>query len=724
MNNFVFTPANVKDPMNHPRRIYFSCHPHDMEHFDTICEQIRAIEEDCVIAYAYADGDEDSRINELDNFHLIVVPVTKKWFTEGAHTREFAYLTANNKAVLPILFSDSFEERFNQVTSNLQFLRLNDPDFGEKLRRTLQDILFDSKLLEKVRSVFTHKMFIAYCREDADKVIRLIRAIHSVNAGRRISIWYDKYLPFGKNFETSIFDELDSSNFFVVTLTPNLLNRDNYVKENEYPHAQATGKKIVFLEFGDIDKEDLFKQLEQAENCDYASIDDSAFPSFLRRLIKEITGVNGQISNADLDFHLALAYQNGLFVEFDYQYAMQRFKCAANANNADAAHSLANMYYYGLGVSRDVAKAINWYKKEVRIAKEKLKAEVEKLRGLMQIKVNSNEVEEILTPIVKQIHSVTSDFIARCCNNARVLFTEGMMDDAEQLYNTVLKMLDLLNRESGKLAFGDIYRGRVENELNQLRLVNGKWDGDGYQKTWADSLKEYNNNPNDYMSVHKLLKSAHNYGTQLLTQKCCEKARGILLQALAIMDTINDPYISEDRSIYELIILLQRDIGNSYIDYSLPENQRADNAQEALRRFEISCSLLDNAPFDLKENPYLHMLKPWCLFSIGEAYKYIGDCGNSYINYVQALKQANDIETRLGDKAKSSDFPVFFLQLYSCCIDRLTNYEFDSEEKAGFSTLANILLERYRGITFVGKHKELADDYFEIIEAALKEWST
>ncbi len=728
MAEFIFTPATVRDPMNHPRRIYFSCHKEDLPYFDAVAQQIRAIEADCVIAYAAPDGDEALRLRELEEFHLTVIPVTEKWFLEGSHTREFSRLTAANKAILPILYSSSLEEQFNQATNNLQFLRINDPEFAEKLRRTLQDILFDSNLLGKVRSVFTHKMFVSYCREDREQAARLIRCIHSEESGKRIAIWYDKYLPLGKNFEDSIFAELDDSHFFAVTLTPSLLDRDNYVKTYEYPRAQTGGKQIIFFELAPVDRDKLLSQLEKAEEYACISLENAKdFAAFLRRLIQETPGSTTQLGAEDTDYLLGLAYQNGLFVEFDHPYAAQKFKTAANAQHPDAAHALANMFYRGSGIRRDVEKAISWYKKEVRITERVFQKEAEQLRRLKelpfvvmdfqngQVSGADDDTLHAMQATINRVCDLTQDLVIRSCNNARILRDEGRLNGAEQLYRIALRGLDLIDSIANRLALGEKYRSRVENEMNTILLVNKRLNADACQSAWRTCQQTYADDPKSYLNIQGMLLSAHNYGALLLEQQCFEQGREIMLQAL---DSVDSHTVDNDRVLCELALMLRRDIGRSYIlGEPISDQQQTANGKEALRIFEGIRQTLSGAPFHLEENPYLYTMLPQSLVFTGDAYHYLNDHSNAYASYLQALAQIQKAEETLGERAEKTDFPLTLLECYAMCLQKLAQYSVPDHAPM-LCTVADLLLQRYGKLEFAAEHAPLAQRCMQALETA------
>ena len=736
MKEFIFTPAAVNDPMNHPRRIYFSCHTDDQCYFHSIAEQIRGIEKDCVIAYASPDGDENLRLEQLEDFHLIVIPITDKWFTEGSHTREFDRVTAAHKAILPIIFDNQLSDRFRHSTDKLQYLRFSDPDFTEKLRRTLQDILFDSKLLKQVESVFTHKMFVSYCREDAEQAKHLIRSLHSIESGKRISIWYDKYLPMGKNFEDSIFAELDDSNFLAVTLTPSLLNRENYVKRYEYPHAHTQKKPIIFFELSQVDRAKLLGQLEGAEEYDCISLDDpKAFAAFVGQLLQRTPArKNISLNPTEINYRLGLAYQNGLFVEFDHAYAAQKFKDAANAQHAEAAHALANMFYHGAGIPRDVEKAISWYKKEIRITEKTLAFCVQQLCRVKEVPLVvfnpvTNQVEgpttksmDQLQEIINTVRNLADSLVERCCNNAHIFRDEGKIDGAVQLYRIALKSLDLIDSVANRLEVGKKHRQSIENEMNQLLLIVHKSDNNQVEKTWLSCKSAYIQRPNA-KHLYDLMLSADNYGVSLTQNGQLAEGQNIMQYALSERAKhINEPSSPYYNVIHGIEIILLRHLGVSYLtEQAATDIERNHNGHQALAILEESLRVAEDTNFDFEADPYLYTKAPQILLHIADAYQYMGDHYEAYSHYWKAMSRMIESETALGAQVDEQDFPIILLEFYAQCLSNIAGYK-DLPNLSKLCKMAEYLIHRFSKFQFVGAHIAMAQDSMRKLEDTLAFW--
>jgi hypothetical protein len=69
--------------------------------------------------------------------------------------------------------------------------------------------------------------------------------------------------------------------------------------------------------------------------------------------------------DAQAQFNIGLAYDNGRGVHQDYTEAVKWYRKAAAQGNADAQFNLATMYSKGEGVPQDYSEALNWYRKAV-----------------------------------------------------------------------------------------------------------------------------------------------------------------------------------------------------------------------------------------------------------------------------------------------------------------------------------------------------------------------
>ncbi len=737
MSNIIYTPEHIKDPRNHARRIYFSCHEGDFCLFEQIERDIRDIEKDCVIAhFNFAEEHTNEHLSEVADFHLIIVPITEKWFDDGIHREEFDFILKNRKAVLPILFESESETKFNETTENMQFLRINDKDYGEKLKRSLKDILISKELIDDVRNIFTHKMFVGYCREDFEHTQELIRCIHGEESGRRIAIWYDKYLPTGKNFEDSIFKELDDSNVVGITTTPSLISRKNYVKDKEYPHAKENDKKVVFFELLETKGEDVRNYFEIKDNDSFEMVKVRRGHKF-SKYISELFGLKDaknkqNMEQQEADRLLGHAYLNGLFVEFDNEYAVKKFEAAAKGGSIDAAHQLGNMYYHGIGVARNVKLAIYWYKEEVRLAEKNYRDIFEKMIALKKFPLVTRDIttrkletadEEtiaLLTEMINIFCSAADDIISRVCRCASILRDEGYFSEATKYYRKALDIVDEADGNVSKLGVGAKHRTRIENEYNLLLMLNGENNPDLLKKNWEAILLRQKVDPENTEIAASAVKSGRNYGFALMLAEKYEEAKAVFDIAIAIGSNRG-----VDRNIDEIMILLHRDMGRCY--YLSPynnEEERKRNADEALKWLRSELWLLEDHEFDMEDNPYLYSSFVWNKVYTGNAYSHKDDHAEAWKSYISAIDEAEKYEKRLGDRIYTADFPIIILQLYSVIFSHISDFTGIAPELKKFlCEKIKAVLERYGDLEYKGNHKEKTDAFIATLNEALKEFS-
>lgn len=77
--------------------------------------------------------------------------------------------------------------------------------------------------------------------------------------------------------------------------------------------------------------------------------------------------------NGEVCYYMAMAYQQGdEDLDIDQTKAIEYFKKAGNANNADACWELERIYRQGIGVKKNIKEASLWSKKALSIEKPKL----------------------------------------------------------------------------------------------------------------------------------------------------------------------------------------------------------------------------------------------------------------------------------------------------------------------------------------------------------------
>lgn len=354
-------------PQGKPR-VYFTGHPKDCAAFlESISDMILKFH-DCAVFYdedSEQPEDAENFMSDLDSMQLIVIVITSRYVYGDtfAHNVVFKHAMEKHIPVLPILEESGIEADFDRKCGDLQFLNPNVRDdteinFEDKLKKFLDSVLINDELAAKVRAAFDAYVFLSYRKKDRRYAQELMRLIHNNDFCRDIAIWYDEFLVPGENFNDAIRDAMEKSELFAMAVTPNLLEKLNYVMSTEYPAARDAGKKILPAVLVPTDGESLKKYYEKIpEPVAADKIDDLA--AALSRALENVAVLENDGDPQHM-FFIGLAYLGGIDVEVNYKRAVEMITFAAEHGLPEAIEKLVAMYRSGEGVKRSYETAIEW----------------------------------------------------------------------------------------------------------------------------------------------------------------------------------------------------------------------------------------------------------------------------------------------------------------------------------------------------------------------------
>lgn len=365
MATLKYKTRNNSTPQGKPR-VYFCCHSDDFsKYFEEISDEILS-KQNCAIWYIDQRIVRDEAFFEdLKQMQLFVMPVSARLLCTAneAIDADFVFAVENHIPVLPLMQEAGLGELFNKKCGELQFLDKHNTDitaisYDEKLQKYLDAVLIGDELAEKIRAAFDAYVFLSYRKKDRKYAQELMRLIHRNEFCRDIAIWYDEFLTPGENFNYSIKQALQKSGLFVLTVTPNLINEQNYIMTTEYPMAKQEGKPILPAELVPTDRTQLSEKYSDipkpADAHNEAEWTEALLESIKKMAIKE------NDSSPEHSFFIGLAYLGGVDVEVDYERAHKLITNAAE-NGLKAAHEmLVTMYRTGQGVKIDYLKALQW----------------------------------------------------------------------------------------------------------------------------------------------------------------------------------------------------------------------------------------------------------------------------------------------------------------------------------------------------------------------------
>lgn len=413
-------------------RVFFCCHPTDFNRcFLPITEDILQLHRNCAVWYL--DEQQQLEQEELEDFffelrhmQLIVFPVTDNFLGEDNFVRNHILPFAQEKHIplLPVLQDENLGGEFNKLCGCIQCMirqsnNMDSRNYEKKLSHFLNAVLSNDTLADVIHKIWDLSIFLSYRKKDRKYARELMELIHKSKYCRRAAIWYDEYLTPGEEFNQEIEEKINSCDLFIMIITPNLLESNNYVQQIEYPVAKKKGIYLVPVEMVPADREMLYSEYDELPSVISTrnkvrflkELDEKVLDMRLRKIgmtlesyrklqaetdiqrktlfsgtpaknlshearrdffdnMNKLCRIGHKISNNQTNtrhktYLLGLAYLNGIDVEVDTEKAVHLIRTAANKGELQASKKLVEMYLYGNGVEQDYEKAEEIQKKTV-----------------------------------------------------------------------------------------------------------------------------------------------------------------------------------------------------------------------------------------------------------------------------------------------------------------------------------------------------------------------
>lgn len=444
---------------NNKSKVLFVSHPHDFDlYFEQLSDEIIALK-DCAV-YRYRDGKIPSQEEwefDVSEMNLITIPVTNLFLSEpNAALDIYMYAQEHKIPVLPIMMEMGLDSMFNSICGEIQYLYHGNYDptaipYTKKLNDFLSYVLIDNDLSEKIRNSFVASAFLSYRKMDRKYAQQLIKMIHANQSTRDVTVWYDEFIQPNEDFNESILEALVNSDLFLLAVTPNLVNEDNYVITKEYPAATNADKTILPIELQETNYQLLQKRFPGVPLCVNMNNQSELYDALSKSLpqIHERSNVNDALHS----YYIGLAYLHGMHAELDVDMAILLLSEAAGSGSHEAARTLGNLYYQGTYIKRNFSQAIQWQKKQIEILEDKMSnnhsdetaiilAEAYRMLADMEMSCTSRNmiIDEIIDAcqkaleICRSIHITDDELISKV--------TECMLDSLRHLamaYETIGK---------------------------------------------------------------------------------------------------------------------------------------------------------------------------------------------------------------------------------------------------------------------------------------------
>ena len=366
------------------QRVYFCCHPEDFQNcFDRICSDIFKTHDPAI--YYTEDMTEEIPEDEKEvvllRNNLFVIPITYKLLTteNRAMMVDIPYAIENHKTILPIMMEQGIENLYSKPFGSAQFLDAVSDDateipYEEKLKKFLEAVLVSDELASRIRSAFSAYIFLSYRKKDRKYANELMRIIHKKPEFQDVAIWFDEFLTPGENWGETIDKALSESKLMTLLVTPNLLEKPNFVLQEEYPKALKASIPIIPAIMVKTDEKKLKEEFSGLPDCLNPKTEE-----FTKQIERLLEGKTKEINDrAEHNYLIGRAYLDGIDVEVDGTRGLELITRSAEMDNIEALFQLVKIYNNGIGVKRDYKKALTWAEKYYNSTVKKFGAEDKK----------------------------------------------------------------------------------------------------------------------------------------------------------------------------------------------------------------------------------------------------------------------------------------------------------------------------------------------------------
>lgn len=502
-----------EEPLGKPK-IYISyCKTSlDEGYLSKVMSEILAVH-NCAVYYGFGETNDENRRAVIRDMNIIVALITKDALDkESVVYKELGMSKNASVPVFPIVVESISPDDINKTIGNLQYLyrdtfyqdgnifgkKIPTEKYKEKLKEHFNYILVDKELHERIKKEFASKIFLSYRKKDYRWVSNVGGIIVRDERFRDTAVWYDDYLIYGERFDKSIEYAISESDVFLLAITKNMVNEDNYVTSVEYPMAKRLNKRILGMVLEDVDQD---KIAEKFPGLDYLiNIDD--YKHIYEKLIKFLKGYdNRKLNNSPEHLYLiGLAHYYGINVPKRNNEGFSIIKQAAERGSVDALKMVSRILRFGF----DKSEAVKWQEKTVDI--------IEKL--------HYNNKELLFEEKLRLVEIYRE-------NNAEAELTKSLKE--------------LIARFKGQLIEKRIYESSLL-ELGELLTKSG--DFEESKKHLVAAIKLYKGNKTKTYEVAEAYRLLANI---LIEEHEFSRAEKLLANAFSIVKEIDGEAVSEEQ---------------------------------------------------------------------------------------------------------------------------------------------------------------------------------
>lgn len=249
-------------------KILISMHPVDRCNY--LERLICGITDNNNCTVCYSPFPADNSVTDFTDIDMVIAGVTEKYITwnNSGFVAEAMAALRNNIPVLPIMLESGIINLFNTRVGKLHYIENLSNEISEETVIQVNEHIL--RLTDDSSAVWDKdkpEIFISYRKRDKKELQRLVKLIDAHPERDKISLWYDTNLNPGDNYKLTIMEQLKSCDLFLMLVTPNILEPDNYVVRVEYPLALKEKKHILPIVMQKTDLKKLYEQFPRLPKC-------------------------------------------------------------------------------------------------------------------------------------------------------------------------------------------------------------------------------------------------------------------------------------------------------------------------------------------------------------------------------------------------------------------------------------------------------------------------
>lgn len=365
------------------KNFYLCIHPGDRETYLNEIADIFNAFGDRIFIWAHRDADmklteaeKEPFLEDISKHCVFVAVITGNFFKDNDLCLwELKKAKSMGMKILPLILEETpaLSNQLNMITGKIQALYpfREDPTeipFMDKLSRYLEDIIIcNTDLADKIRNVFSGRIFVSYRKKDRAYIAPLMEAIHSNPALDNIAVWYDESMRAGEDFEEQIWDAFAHADMGIMLLTRHSLEEGNYVAEKEYPFICERDIPFIPIIADGTDAglvSDFFIKEAEKNNKTVKPLPDalllsdaSGIAQMVYDILSSLNVIKTELSREE-KYYLGVAYETHTLTPQNMETALKYLTRSAAEGCMDAFERIVNIHEYGIGKEKDLDAAI------------------------------------------------------------------------------------------------------------------------------------------------------------------------------------------------------------------------------------------------------------------------------------------------------------------------------------------------------------------------------